>query len=262
MIFKCYSTSWIEKTKAAEVTNQLTCALLMDRQMWSSLSSMATSRSAFLAATWAAMAVPNDPPPRTTTWKSKDSPCSPSRSDPAKEEATLPSPHIEGASESTLRVVSRTSLRLRRRQERDHRTSFSHATRTARRRSLRPLLRGAPSSSASSSLESSSSGSGTASVAPVKLGGGRRAAAARRCRGFGVEGKKTAAAAAIGKWRKNSLARACCLLIVILSVPGFPPCAASHSFFIPLGSTLERFGVFRPIQWRHVVFRPRELLLW
>lgn len=27
------------------------------------------------------------------------------------------------------------------------------------------------------------------------------------------------------------------LLIVILSVPGFPPCAASHSFFIPLGSS-------------------------
>lgn len=35
------------------------------------------------------------------------------------------------------------------------------------------------------------------------------------------------------------------LLIVILSVPGFPPCAASHSFFIPLGSSdLESFGQY------------------
>jgi hypothetical protein len=84
------------------------------------------------------------------------------------------------ASRPTLRVVSRTSLRLRRRQERDHRTSFSHAMRTARRRSLRALLRGAAASPSSSSLESSSSGGGTALAAPVKMGGGRRTATARR----------------------------------------------------------------------------------
>ena len=49
------------------MTNQLIWLLLMDRQTRSSLSSMDTSRSDFLAATCAAMAVPNDPPPRTTT---------------------------------------------------------------------------------------------------------------------------------------------------------------------------------------------------
>ena len=100
------------------------------------------------------------------------------------------------ASRPTLRMVlSRTSLRLRRRQERDQRTSFSHAMRTARRRSLRALLRGAAAAPSSSSLESSSSGGGTALAAPVKMGGGRRTAAARRGRGVGTGGRKVAAAA-------------------------------------------------------------------
>ena len=39
----------------------------MERQTRSSRSSIATSRSGFLAATCAAIAVPNEPPPRTTT---------------------------------------------------------------------------------------------------------------------------------------------------------------------------------------------------
>lgn len=49
-------------------TYQLQCLSLIDKQTWGSRTSMITSNSAFLFATWAAIAVPNDPPPSTTTF--------------------------------------------------------------------------------------------------------------------------------------------------------------------------------------------------
>lgn len=50
---------------------QLKCVSLIDRQTSTSRRSMLTSMSALLLATWAAIAVPKDPPPRTTTWSER-----------------------------------------------------------------------------------------------------------------------------------------------------------------------------------------------
>jgi hypothetical protein len=113
--------------------------------------SMLTSNSAFLSARWAAIAVPKDPPPSTTTYKTQNQ----STYNKLLQKFTLYNLtstkhciklHLERTGEieeakkkkkkKTLLVRSRTSVLALERQERDQRSSFSHANRTARRRSL------------------------------------------------------------------------------------------------------------------------------
>jgi len=65
--FKGGSNRFFLSLGRKQVTNELIWMLWTDLQTRLSLSSMDTSRSAFLATTCVAIAVPNDPPPRTTT---------------------------------------------------------------------------------------------------------------------------------------------------------------------------------------------------